>query len=181
MEYLDVLDEFGNKTGVSKPRDEVHRCGDWHKSVQFWIINRNNEILLQKRGPNVKKHPNMWHISSSGHIKSGLSSKETAILESKEELGIDVIEEQLEYLFTSTRNYSVNNDFIEREFHDVYLAQLDITLDDLTLQEEEVSDAKFVSLDEFKKMVETKDKTMRCPENIYKVIFAIESRIKSKI
>jgi hypothetical protein len=31
IEYLDVLDEHGNNTGVSKPRSEVHKNGLWHR------------------------------------------------------------------------------------------------------------------------------------------------------
>lgn len=39
MEYLDILDEEGNKTGEIKPRKEVHSNGYWHKGVHIWIIN----------------------------------------------------------------------------------------------------------------------------------------------
>lgn len=34
-EYFDVLDENGNKTGIIKLRNEVHRDGDWHKEVHI--------------------------------------------------------------------------------------------------------------------------------------------------
>lgn len=83
MEYIDILDEVGNKTGIVKERDEVHKCGDWHKSAQLWIINKNGKVLLQKRGPNVKKHPNMWHISASGHIPSGHTAIRDRYIRSK--------------------------------------------------------------------------------------------------
>ena len=47
-EYLDVLDEKGNKTGKVKLRYEVHRDGDFHKTVHIWIINKNNDVLLHE-------------------------------------------------------------------------------------------------------------------------------------
>lgn len=30
MEYLNILDKNGNKTGEVKPRQEVHTKGYWH-------------------------------------------------------------------------------------------------------------------------------------------------------
>lgn len=37
-EYLDVLDENGIKTDKAKLRREVHRDGDWHRSVNILLI-----------------------------------------------------------------------------------------------------------------------------------------------
>ena len=48
-EYLDILDEQGNKTGKTKLRSEVHHDGDWHKSVHIWILNSKGDVLLQRR------------------------------------------------------------------------------------------------------------------------------------
>ena len=43
MEYLDVLDSSGNKTGKKKLRSEIHKDGDWHRAVQ--IVNYSIESL----------------------------------------------------------------------------------------------------------------------------------------
>ena len=45
MEYLDILDKNGNKTGERKPRKEVHSKGYWHKGVHIWIINSKKEWI----------------------------------------------------------------------------------------------------------------------------------------
>jgi len=47
-ELFDILNEKGEKTGIQKERDAVHRDGDYHGSVHIWIY-RNEKILLQKR------------------------------------------------------------------------------------------------------------------------------------
>lgn len=47
MEFLDILDKNGNKTGEKKERKEVHSKGYWHKGVHIWIINSNKELLVQ--------------------------------------------------------------------------------------------------------------------------------------
>ena len=48
MEYLDILDEEGNKLGI-KLRQDVHRDGDWHKVAFIFVVNDKGEIILQKR------------------------------------------------------------------------------------------------------------------------------------
>jgi hypothetical protein len=34
---------------VNKPRQAVHRDGDWHRAVHIWLINSKGELVLQKR------------------------------------------------------------------------------------------------------------------------------------
>ena len=94
-EYFDLLDENGNKTGKIKLRAEVHRDGDWHKSVHRWIINNNGDILLQRRCATKDSNPNMLDISSTGHLSAGEYSLTGAIRELKEELNLDVNKEEL--------------------------------------------------------------------------------------
>ncbi len=88
MEYLDVLDEKGNPTGEKKSRTEIHRDGDWHQSAHIWIMNSKHELLMQKRSPNVENEPNLWDISSAGHIPTGANALDTAMREVREELGL---------------------------------------------------------------------------------------------
>ena len=95
VEYFDVLDERGNKTGKIKKREDVHRDGDWHKSIHIWIVNDKNEVLLQKRSSNKDCYPNMWDISCAGHLTAGDTSISGALREIKEELGLDISLSQL--------------------------------------------------------------------------------------
>lgn len=97
-EFFDILDEQGNKTGKIKKREDVHRDGDWHKSVHIWIVNDKNEVLLQKRSPNKDSHPNMWDISCAGHLIAGDTSISGALREAKEELGLDLCSSQLQLI-----------------------------------------------------------------------------------
>ena len=48
MEYIDVLDENGVKTGEILSRKEIHQRGLWHRAIVIAIINGNNEVLLQQ-------------------------------------------------------------------------------------------------------------------------------------
>ena len=52
----------------------------------------------------------MWAISTAGHVLAGESSLQAGIRELKEELNLDVQEQELEYLFTlkeANRNVSI--------------------------------------------------------------------------
>ena len=108
-EYFDILDENGNKTGERKLRSEVHRDGDWHRAVHIWIINQNGEVLLQRRSPNKDSNPNMLDISCAGHLSAGDESLEGAIRELKEELGLDVRPNELQFIKTIKR-FTLNHE-----------------------------------------------------------------------
>ena len=174
MEYFDILDENGNKTGETKLRKEVHRNGDWHKAVDIFIINDNNEILLQKRSAVKEAYPNMWTTSASGHLSAGDDSINAAIREIKEELGLTVTKEELRYLFTVKEN-KVWNDIIDNEIVDVFLVNKNINIDDLKLQEEEVAEVKFFTYKEFEHMVVTDDKNLvprkEIDQRLLKILF----------
>lgn len=74
MEYLDVLDEQGNLTGIKKPRKQVHMDGDWHRTIHVWIVNEKGEILLQRRCATKDSFPNMLDVSKRRNIRNTICS-----------------------------------------------------------------------------------------------------------
>ena len=177
MEYFDVLDENGYKTGKTKLRQDVHRDGDWHRGISVYIVNSKGDVLLQKRSQNVDKYPNMWNVSSGGHVDAGEDSITTAIREVKEELGVDITEEQLELLYTTKSSYIPKPGFIENEIIDVYLVKADIKVEDVILQKEEVSDVKYIAIKEFRDMIERRDKDLIIYPDMNRLILALEEKI----
>lgn len=159
MELLDVLDENGNKAGIVETRDEVHRKGLWHKTVHIWVVNSKRDILLQKRSAEKKTNPNMWTTSASGHLSAGDESIDGAVRELYEEIGIKADKNELKYLFTVSEE-KVLGDIINKERVDVYLLRRDVSLEELRLQVEEVSDIKWFTLAEFEKMVNSGDSNL---------------------
>ncbi len=144
-ELLDVFDSNGELLGKSKPRAQVHKTGDWHKTVHVWIISSQGELLLQKRSESKESHPGLWDISCAGHIKSGQTSTDAAIKEAREELGLFLKEKDIELLF-SVKNQSVEHQgaFIDNEISDVYLVCRDIDNSNLLLQASEVSAVRWI-------------------------------------
>ena len=44
LEFFDILDENGNKTGKIKERSLVHEDGDIHGTVHIWIRRKQKRI-----------------------------------------------------------------------------------------------------------------------------------------
>lgn len=143
MELVDIYNNKHEKLNYTKNRRELVD-GEYRLSCFVWIINDNNELLIQQRVATAKKCPNMWETASGG-ATAGDDAKTGAIRELKEELGIAVNEEQLEFI----GSYKRINDFVE-----VFLLNSNISIDELTLQEDEVQRAKWMKINEFEKLIE---------------------------
>lgn len=136
MELWDIYDENRNITNRTHIRGQALADGDYHLVVHVWIVNSNGEILLSQRSLN-KTHPNLWECSG-GSVVAGENSLQGAFRETKEELGIE-LDASNGKLIKSTRRD------IYKDFYDVWLFKQDIDIKDIVLQEEEVSDAKWVT------------------------------------
>ena len=147
VEYFDVLDENGNYTGEVETREACHKAGFWHKAVVVFIINSKGQVLLQKRSANKKLWPNMWDMTAGGHVLTGEFGFEAIIREAKEELGIDLNEKDLRFLGSVTSE-DQKGDIVNRHFNEYFIANKDLDETKLKLQEEEVSEVKWVDKEE---------------------------------
>lgn len=172
-EYFDILDENGHKTGKIKSRISVHKDGDWHRAEHIWIINNNNEILLQRRCPTKDSDPNMLDISCAGHLTAGDEPLVGAIRELKEELNLDVNPSDLEYITTLKRSPKHNDGFVDNEFDDLYLLRINKKIEDLEYQKEEISEIFFVSYPKFKEMIYNKQEDLVIYPDEYKILIEL--------
>ncbi|MCM3617663.1 NUDIX domain-containing protein [Sutcliffiella horikoshii] len=138
-EKLRIFDEARNHIGVASRRD-VHRLGYWHEAFHCWFVHNENDIdyiYLQLRSDGKKDYPNLLDITAAGHLLADETVKD-GVREIKEEIGIDVVYEELVPL--GVINYCVlKEDFIDKELANVFLYKSKNTFDDFTLQAEEVS------------------------------------------
>ena len=156
-ELIDVLDENGNKTGEVETKEEIYKRGLWHRSVHIWIENDKQELLVQKRNPLKNTFPNLWAISSAGHVIAGETSIESGLRELKEELDVDAKKEDLEFLFTIKRVQPYKDSYI-RVFDDVYLLHKNIDVTKTKLQVEELTDIKYVYYEYLENILKEGDK-----------------------
>ena len=95
----------------------------------------------------MKVNPGKWAFVG-GVVDTGETSLEGAIRETKEELGIDININEIELMFSFKR---------KEDFVDVWIASNNSELNELILQKEEVSDAKWVSIEELEKMIKRQE------------------------
>ncbi|MBS3056854.1 MAG: NUDIX domain-containing protein [Candidatus Aenigmarchaeota archaeon] len=147
VEFIDIVDENNKFLVMKKKRNDVHKNGDWHRSSHIIIINHKNEVLCNKRSSKKKWFPYHWDVIFGGHVKSGETFETTAISELKEELCIDIEMDELKFIgdFTSNRE-DKEKSTVNREFIKVYLLQTDKPVDRFEIQEEEVSEIKYIPI-----------------------------------
>ena len=151
-EIIDELNELGEIIGQID-KELAHKEGRLHKSIHLWIINDNDEVLLQYRCSDKDLYPDTWDVSVGGHVARGEDTRSAAIREAKEELGLDVLEDELKFI-TTIKEDLVYKDINSREMIDVFLLRKNINLDDIKLQKEEVDSVKFVSVPELFKLID---------------------------
>lgn len=167
MEYVDIFDKNNNPTGVVKEKTQAHADGDFHRTVHVWIMNDDKELLLQKRSPTKKSHPNCWDISGAGHVRAGEDVIEGAIRELKEELGIVVSKEELQYIVTVKSTKNPKN----MEFQYVYFLKCNKKVDEYIFEDNEVSEVKYVYYEKLEQMVKDRVKGLLIHEEEYKKLF----------
>ena len=151
MEYLDIVDENNEFTGMVEERKKAHEKNLWHRHVTSWIMNTKGEILLQKRAASKPRNPNKW-AKTGGHVDSGENETDAIQREIKEELGIDVPREQAKvvsiYKSTNPEN---------RFFGYNYIFVIDYKIEGFILQKEEVSEVKYFSIEQLEEIKQNKD------------------------
>lgn len=145
MELFDAFDEKGNALGYDLIRGDVIPIGVYHKIVQIYTIDEHNRILITQRHP-MKHFGYYWEITAGSVIK-GEDELSAAIRELEEETGIKIYKENLLLI----QRYLGQNSIWYTYMHKVNMQHQIIKLG-----KDETIDYKFISLDEFKHMLETK-------------------------
>ena len=148
MEFLDIVDEFGNPTGETVSREKAHKKGIRHRTSHLWLYSVHDGkifVLAQKRSQNKDSYPGCFDISSAGHIPAGFDFVESALRECSEELGVSLSAEDL--TFIGQRKFEYTREFHGAPFHDnqisnVYIAKVDYNTV-FTPQESELECAKW--------------------------------------
>lgn len=154
-ELVDVLNEKGMYTGETQTREICSKKGLWHKAVCVFIINSKNQVLLQKRSANKKTWPNMWDVTAGGNVLAGEFGFQAIIRECKEELGIELNKNDITFI-GSAISTNEKGDIINNYFNEYYIASKEIDITKLQLQEEEVSEVRWIDKKEIIEKIKDK-------------------------
>lgn len=144
---LDIVNEKDEVIGQDT-RENIHKNGLLHREVSAWVFNSRGKVILQKRSMNKKSHPGLWSLSVSGHVESGDSYIISVIRELKEELGLEVKENELIELNKSLVDGNLVNDKNNNRFSVRYAYKFDGDINGLTIQKEELDEIKWWNIDE---------------------------------
>lgn len=148
-ELWDVYDSAGNviegRTSIRGRHDL--REQEYHLVVYVWIISDDGRVILSKRQKG-KTFAGAWECTG-GCAQKGEDSLTAALREVREELGLSLDADKGHLYFHYKRNYPKG----AHALCDVWVFHQNFALDEMTLQKEEVSDARMVSVQELRRMV----------------------------
>lgn len=142
MEKRDLYDLNKNLTGETIFKGEKYPSDRKILVVAIWIENSKGELLIQKRS--IEKD-GKW-ATTGGHPKSGETSLQGIITEVKEELGLDISNEDIKFIYSG---------FDDKVFLDMYYVKMVVNINKLVLQKEEVSEVMWASIDEIKNIIDS--------------------------
>ena len=141
-ELRDLYDINSNKTDKTYRKGDLIPNGYYPMVVMVVIRNSSGKFLMQKR---VESKGGDWGVTG-GHPKSGETPIEGIITEVKEELGLD---------FSNENFIEYDSGCDGKDCYKMYFITKDININDITIQQEELSEVRWFTMDELKSMVNT--------------------------
>lgn len=129
-ELFDLVTASGVPLGRAKRRADVHRDGDWHRSIHVWIYGVEQDapfVLFQRRGMGKDTWPGVLDTTAAGHLGAG-ETVEDAFREIDEELGIAPSPGRLRRIGTRVSTYEQPPTTLDRELQEVFLLREDAPL-----------------------------------------------------
>ena len=144
-EKWDIYDVNRQRTSRIIERPSAWGQEAYHLIIHVAIFDPENRMLIQLRSPNKHAWANLWDVSAGGSALAGEESWQAAERETFEELGIRL------QLKNTRPHVSIN---YTRGFDDFYTVELpDPDLSSLELQESEVAEVRWASLNEVRQML----------------------------
>ena len=141
VEILDVVDENDNVIG-KVTREEVHKNKLIHRSVMFFILDKDGRVFVSQRTKEKDMFPEYWSITLGGHVNSGETYEETVVREAWEEAKI----KEKPFLITSLKKRIPE----EKENSMIYGF---VTDQKQKLEKKELKQGKFMTLKEIEKKI----------------------------
>ena len=140
-EKVVLVDSNDNPIGTM-PKIEAHKKALLHRAFSVFIINKENQLMLQKRSLNKYHSPGLWTNTCCSHQREGEDKLAAGQRRLKEEMGFTT---PLKILFSFIYQVSFENGLTEHEFDHVLLGYYENTP---KINYHEVADWKWMGLDE---------------------------------
>lgn len=142
MECLDIYNEKKEKLNKKIKRGDKLLDNEHILVAVIFIENSKGKYLIQK----TSKEKGEKYATTGGHVLSGETPKTAIIRETKEELGLDVSNENIIY---------IGDLLFGIPFGEIYYLKKDLDIAKLKLQQEEVEQVEYLTKTEILKLIET--------------------------
>ena len=99
-EIFDIVDEQDRVIG-NAGRREIHRRRLRHRAVHLFLFDNTGRLYIQKRASTKGSFPGRFDSSASGHVDSGESYDAAVLRETREEIGLEFLPDELRGTFDS--------------------------------------------------------------------------------
>lgn len=144
-EVLLEVDETDLPIGELSRREMKNGTNKWVRTGDVMVVNDKHQILCHQRNHQLHSWPGLWAHCFGGHAEPGETPIETALKELREESSIVASASDLISL-------GVYRDQSRRKFKHYFLLRWNDDIDGLDLEDEEVEQAKWIELDEVRKI-----------------------------
>ena len=123
------------------PKMEAHEKALLHRAFSVFVINSNNELMLQQRALQKYHSPGLWTNTCCSHQRDGEENIEAGLRRLQEEMGFETT---LEYLFNFIYKAPFDNGLTEHELDHVMLGRYE---GEPSINPEEVASWKWMDID----------------------------------
>ena len=150
-EKVVLVDKDDNQIGLM-PKMEAHQKGILHRAFSIFLLNSENQILLQKRSSNKYHSGGLWTNTCCSHPRDGENIINAGKRRLSEEMGINT---DLIDAFQFTYKAKLENGLIEHEYDHVLIGEFN---GEPILNKDEAEDYRWASLEEIKKDINQNEK-----------------------
>ena len=143
-EMVILVDENDNKLGLME-KLKAHEKGVLHRAFSVFLLNKSNELLLQKRAFSKYHSPGLWTNTCCSHPRDNETIIEAANRRLAEEMGIS---SSMKPLLSFIYKAEFDNGLTEHELDHLVVGNFN---GQPVINEEEVCDWKWENIDFLKK------------------------------
>lgn len=152
MEYIDIYNRDGSLTGVTRPKHNPKKAGEYYRHVLVIMktsdspapVEGEGKYIVQQRSLKAKYYAGKWDMTG-GAVMAGETPKTAAFREVKEELDITIPTESMQLGFESIVDWDDGTGLLVS----VFMCRVDVPADGFNYDPREVNDVKIMPFHEF--------------------------------
>lgn len=148
-EFVILVDQNDQAIGEME-KQEAHVQNKKHRAFSVFLIDEENNLILQQRADSKYHSPGLWTNACCGHPRPNEETVNAAKRRTFEEMGIHV---DIQEIFQLSYEEKLENGLWENEFDHIFLGKY--TTKDYNLNPEEIKAIKHISLQDLEKDLQT--------------------------